>query len=369
MNIVFISLLGIDGIGGVQRSIINRANYLADEGNNVVIINDYGTDEYSEKINSKIQIITHFLTKKEVKPLYIFRKNIELIKRNKADVVFVPAGVTLKELLLPFFIPKNVKIINEIRGSYHAYMKPWTIKNDIKQQRVRKFLGYLYHYYFLLPFLLRFFYRVVLLTKEDKRLWKLPNAVVINNFNANKKEVYKHKEKICFAITVGRIHPEKGFKALIDIWKIVVCKNPDLILHIYGDGALKTTLEEYVLKENLQNNIFFMGKSFNMLAQYNTGSVFCTCTYTEGFSNVIIEAQNCGLPVISYNAPNGPGEIINHGKDGFLCPIGDLEQFADYILLLANDNDLLEKMSENAIENVKRFDEEKIMQQWQALIK
>jgi glycosyltransferase involved in cell wall biosynthesis len=78
-------------------------------------------------------------------------------------------------------------------------------------------------------------------------------------------------------------------------------------------------------------------------------------------------AHACGLPIISYDAPTGPGEIMNHGIDGLLCPVGDIEEFAKNVLMLAEDKLLLEEMSKHAIENVKRFDKDRIMQQWYEL--
>jgi glycosyltransferase involved in cell wall biosynthesis len=51
--------------------------------------------------------------------------------------------------------------------------------------------------------------------------------------------------------------------------------------------------------------------------------VFALASRVEGLSNAIIEALACGCPVVSTDCPNGPDEVLEHGRYGRLVPVGD----------------------------------------------
>lgn len=74
--------------------------------------------------------------------------------------------------------------------------------------------------------------------------------------------------------------------------------------------------------------------------------------------------MSCGLPVVSFACPCGPKDIIKDREDGFLVENGNIEQLADKICYLIEHEDERISMGKKARENVKRFDKEKIMQQW-----
>lgn len=78
----------------------------------------------------------------------------------------------------------------------------------------------------------------------------------------------------------------------------------------------------------------------------------------------LLEAQTCGLPVVAFDCPFGPSEIIRNGCDGFLIPNNDIQEFADKVCKLIEDEKLRKEMGYNAIKNSKRFTEDKVMQLW-----
>jgi glycosyltransferase involved in cell wall biosynthesis len=84
----------------------------------------------------------------------------------------------------------------------------------------------------------------------------------------------------------------------------------------------------------------------------------------EGFGMVLIEAMACGLPVISFNCPDGPSDIITDGEDGFLVENGNIETLADKICYLIENEGLRMKMGQNARESVKRYFPDEIMNKW-----
>lgn len=88
------------------------------------------------------------------------------------------------------------------------------------------------------------------------------------------------------------------------------------------------------------------------------------CSRYEGFGLVLIEAMNCGLPCISYNCPYGPSEIINNDIDGYLIDESDEKQFINKLKSLMNDVNLRERMGTAAKNNVIRYSQSNIMNQW-----
>ena len=81
----------------------------------------------------------------------------------------------------------------------------------------------------------------------------------------------------------------------------------------------------------------------------------------------MVEAESAGIPVVSFDTPCGPKDIIEDGKDGFLVPNGDVPEIAKKIHLLIQDEKLRISMGQNAYENSKRFNEDIIILQWISL--
>ena len=84
----------------------------------------------------------------------------------------------------------------------------------------------------------------------------------------------------------------------------------------------------------------------------------------EGFGLVLVEAMSCGVPCISFDCPNGPAELITHGEDGLLVPLGDIEKLAESIEWMITHEEERLRMSNNARLKAKQYTAETIMPQW-----
>ena len=78
---------------------------------------------------------------------------------------------------------------------------------------------------------------------------------------------------------------------------------------------------------------------------YQDADILLFPTVREGFGLAAAEAMACGLPVVATNCSSLP-ELIDNGKGGFLCPVGDVEAFAEKINLLADSPKLRREMGE-----------------------
>ena len=68
-------------------------------------------------------------------------------------------------------------------------------------------------------------------------------------------------------------------------------------------------------------------------------------TVREGFGLFVAEAMSCGLPIVATNCSSLP-ELVVHGKGGYLCELGDVADFADKIIQLAENPVLRRQMGE-----------------------
>lgn len=114
------------------------------------------------------------------------------------------------------------------------------------------------------------------------------------------------------------------------------------ILQIIGDGILRKELQSWVVKNNLQNNVEFLGWQSNVASWIKTWNLFAMSSLWEGLPCAIIEARLSRLPVVAYRISGIPEVIINN-KNGFLVKPGDWEMLAEKIkFFILNQKDYLE---------------------------
>lgn len=207
---------------------------------------------------------------------------------------------------------------------------------------------------------------VITLTICDAIEWRkvyLHVEVIPNIVHLNKGLISSQNNKR--VLFVGRFDYQKRVSEIIEIWSTLYSDNLDWELHIYGDGMLRNELEQKVKKLNI--NIFIHQPTKDIFDCYINSSFLVSTSLFEPFGLVIPEAMSCGLPVISYDVPYGPGSIITEGKDGFLIKDNDRKAFAEKMILLMNNIELRQQMGKQAIKSAQRYSAEKIMPMWKKL--
>jgi glycosyltransferase involved in cell wall biosynthesis len=170
-------------------------------------------------------------------------------------------------------------------------------------------------------------------------------------------------------VAAGRLERTKGFDLLVDAWTDVARRHPDWHLRIYGSGSLERDLRDQIRALGLEGCVHLMGFSTTLQEEMSRGSVFVLSSRSEGYGMVLVEAMATGVPVVSFDCPTGPREIITHGRDGLLVPNRDVAALSAAI------NQMIElgpegrrPMAEKATETAYRRSQPVVSARWEELL-
>jgi glycosyltransferase involved in cell wall biosynthesis len=165
-------------------------------------------------------------------------------------------------------------------------------------------------------------------------------------------------------LAAGRLVKVKGYDRLLKAFAKVIEKRPDWKLRIYGGGTHADKLSRQARSLGLHNNVAFMGATSDVEGEMAKASLHVITSRFEGFGMTIVEAFAAGVPVVSFDCPQGPREIITSGHDGVLVPDGDTDAFADALLSLMDDPEEMRRLAANGKETALRYRISKVADQW-----
>ncbi len=128
-------------------------------------------------------------------------------------------------------------------------------------------------------------------------------------------------------LNVGRLKAQKNQALLIQAFARQF-RHENAKLMILGDGPLRSDLEQLARDEGVENQILMPGFVKDPAPVYASADLFVLSSSYEGFGNVIVEAMNCGVPILSTNCQFGPDEILADGQYGKLVPVNNVEELA-----------------------------------------
>lgn len=351
--------------GGLERVIIEQMNLFRNRGNEIFIIT---TEQDNRPFPYKIDNLVHQIDlgiKSHHQSDFSFLKRIykKLFNEFKIKAKLIDTIAEIKPDIIIGISIGLADIIQDVRGNIPYIVqchvpkeRTWCLKNGIIGFDKLKFHIYLHK--------MKQCDALVVLTNTDAEIWGndyrtvvIPNIV---HLNPNNTIVTGNEKKIIF---VGRIHDDKGLPYLLDVWDIVHTKYPDWHLAIFGTGDEKdvSILQQ---KISIREKISYEGVTNDIFKEYLSSSIHVLTSKRESFGLVIAEAMSCGLPSVSFDSPYGPREIIQNGVDGFLVPLGNVDEMANKICYLIEHDEVRKHMGQKAIHNIQRFSADFIVPMW-----
>lgn len=168
-------------------------------------------------------------------------------------------------------------------------------------------------------------------------------SVIYNPVNKSieetaKKIDFNQVEKQDYLLCVGRLEPQKAFHYAIEGFAGVAKEFPALRLKIVGQGSLEKALKQCAINFGVGDRVDFEGFQKNMIPYYLHAKATILTSEYEGFPNVLIESITLGTPVVAFNCPSGPSEIVVDGVNGYLVKYRDVDNLSQKLrALLAQD--------------------------------
>lgn len=160
-------------------------------------------------------------------------------------------------------------------------------------------------------------------------------------------------------LAVGRLEKVKGYGLLLQ----ALAKLDDRFsLTILGDGKEFANLNKIIFDLKIQNKVRILPFQSNPYIYMKQADFLVMSSLVEGFPNVILEANACGVPVIAFDAPGGTAEIIIERFNGMLvkyCSIDALKQSIEEIVYVEFNQDNIMNYIQNKFKSkeiIKQYD-------------
>jgi len=346
MKIVFLSYL--HGYGGAEKQIVSLANAMAERNHDVTLIS-ICCDNNCYELDDRIQY--YFLPDRKTSFMRIITRYYDIEKILKKLNPEITVNFWFQSAYMIAMMKKSItgKTIYSERGdpSDKEYNGLLGFMRTMTLPRINGFV-------FQSKGAQRYFDK-----KVQNRSVVISNPVFINS--SDYPEVRERRKAI---VTVGRLHPQKNQKLLIDAFSLIADDIPDYTLEIYGDGELKENLQKQIDELKMTKKIFLMGTSPKIHRLIYDASLFVLTSDYEGLPNTLLEAMALGIPCISTDCrPGGVREIMND-ENGVIVPVGNARILADTMKRFLFDSELADMIGRKARISSKKYSSEIIYSIW-----
>ena len=191
---------------------------------------------------------------------------------------------------------------------------------------------------------------------RDSREEKREKVVEVDSFLIKERMGIPSSSKIIGKVAVFR--SQKRLWLWVEVAIRILKKHPTTHFLLVGDGDWRERIEKQIKDSGFEKNFHLVGVQKEVIPYLNLMDIYLSSSEFEGLPIAMLEAMACEIPVVSTRA-GGIGEVIQHGKQGFLCHVDEWEHLEDYSIQLLEDEELLAKMG---IEARKQVEEKFSMQ-------
>lgn len=369
-------LLHAYGMGGTIRTVVNQANAMAEAGHDVEIVSVVRRrDEPQFAIDPRVRISVLADQREGIERPTFGARLARRLRRGRV----VPSG----EFAVTYFTPAVeracIGYMSELRDGVLVTTRPAlnlmsarfakrgvvrvaqehmnlsTHRPDVRRAVLRHYGA---------------FDAIAVLTNTDRDEYRqaLPGVRIERIPNAVHSVDQPHSDQTGkIIVAAGRLYAQKGFDLLLPAFAEVVKHYPDWQLRIFGTGPKKDRLRRQIERLRLYNNAFLMGRTDRLDEELTKASLFVLSSRFEGLPMVMIEAMTHALPVVSFDCPTGPADVITDGRDGLLIPPGDVEALGAALVRLVGDRETRIRMGAEAAKTVQEYAPEAVMPRWEAL--
>jgi glycosyltransferase involved in cell wall biosynthesis len=349
------------GAGGAARTLLNIINNLNRERFQPVLVTLNYNGSYESELNDDVTFIK-LDTKRLSRSIF---KLASIIRKENIDLVFstIPRVNTIATLATIFSFTKCKNVVREADN----------LGGTFKEKIQLLLFGLVY----------RMSSQVVSLSegvKENLVLkYKLPGKrikVIYNPVDLEKISVLKSEEldeqhdKIFrqggkVILTAGRLVAQKDQATLVEAFRVLQ-KEVQASLIILGEGPLKQDLERQLDSAGLREKVYFLGFQRNPYKFISRADLFVLSSKHEGFSHVIAESIASGTMVVSTDCKSGPAEVLEGGKYGFLCEVGNSQEMSGKMIeALTLPEDEKDMLRNAGIKRARAFDAKVIVKEYE----
>lgn len=342
--------------GGTEKAATMIANALAAEGRYQIVFLSLTEQSPTPFFSIDKNIGRHTLEKKWIYPgpgyLKVLPKLRRFLRQQGVDVI-VDIDIVLDSLSLPASRSTDAKVVSWEHFNYLYEASSWYRRSILKYSVKRSA-------------------HVVTLTEKDKRFYadklnRTEKISAIHNPLAG-LPVSPQKEKENWLVTVGHLIRRKGTDLLATAALQVLQQNPGWKWLVIGDGTEKQFLENFIHRHRLNGRLILTGRTDNVAQYLDRAKVYVMTSRLEGLPMCLLEAKEFSLPIVSFDIPTGPSEMIRDNMNGFLIPPFDCGAMAQRLSQLMRDENLLQRFAAHARDDMEKFEMRPILEQWNAVL-
>jgi glycosyltransferase involved in cell wall biosynthesis len=338
----------LDG-GGAQRTLINLANHIS-SSQDLKLVVAQSVGPAAAWVSSTVPLVdlASRRTRSAVLPLAAF------LRRHRPDI-FLSTGL-------------DANIVAWLAWSLLGSKRPRLILRETNSHRARGDLGMLRRW--LIGAAYRRADRVVALSHgvrdelialyklNPDRVVTLHNPIALDKLAATAGAARKAPPPWTktgpAVVAVGRLTRQKGFERLIEA--VAALSVPGVQLVILGKGECRKALESLGQRLGLGPRLIMPGFVPDPQIWLAHADVFALSSRWEGFGHVIVEAMAAGVPVVAFDCPHGPRDIIRNEVNGLLLENGDVAALTVALQRVLSELEFAKRLQTAATHDARLYD-------------
>ena len=338
-------------MGGEERVLLSVLRNLVELNYDVDLLitwnhkeNNLFENEIPKKVNYEFLFDSYNGKNKLIKEIYrikaktTYLKKIEKkIKNEKYDIVIDYSSNLLKydnfDIKIPVFAWIHFSLtfgekltfekIKKYKKQYKKYSKIFAITRVMKEEFINK---------------------VGIDEKKVELVYNPIDLKLIEKKAENVEKKYENYLKQDYFLQVSRLTQQKQPEHLVDIYYKLKQAGIKEKLYFIGDGEKKEIIKQKIKEYNLENDIILLGQIENPYPFFKNAKLFVHTAKYEGLPTVLLESLALGTPVVSYDCPTGPRDILGKNSEyGELISLNDKDMFVEKVLELMNSKEKYEK--------------------------